>query len=75
MRNDNFGMCLRARLDTTCFPIPNDEIALGITAAYPFTVSRETNLACISGHGVTCKPFLPILAEVICTVYENLIIQ
>ena len=75
MCNDNFGMCLRAGLDTTSFPIPNDEVALSIATTYPFTVSRETNLACISGHGVTCKPLLPILAEVICAVYENLVIQ
>jgi hypothetical protein len=74
MCNDNFGMRLHARLDTTSFPVPKDDIALGIAAAYPLTVGRETNLACVSGHGVTCKTLLPVLAEIICAVYEDLVI-
>ena len=75
MCNDNFGMSLHARLDPTSLPVPEDNVAFSITATYPFTIRGETNLTCISSHGMTCKPLLPILAEVICAVYENLIIQ
>jgi len=62
-------MCLEARLDASRLPIPENDIALTVSAADPFPVGGEPNLASVTCNGVTCEAFLAVLPEVVSTVY------
>lgn len=36
--NDDLGMCLKAGLDPSCFPIPEDNVTFTIATAYPLPI-------------------------------------
>jgi hypothetical protein len=62
-------MCLEARLDAPCLPIPENNITFTVPAADPFPVRRESNLASVTCDGVTRETFLAVLPEVVSTIY------
>ena len=74
MSNDNLLVTLQTRLDVSGLPIPEHNVARPITAADPFTIGREANLASIPSNLMIRKPLLPVLAEIIRAVDENLVV-
>ena len=68
-------MCLEARLDASRLPIPENNITFTVSAADPFPVRGEANLASVTCNGVTCEAFLTILPEVVSAVYQNLVVK
>ena len=67
-------MCLESRLYSPSLPLPEDHIALPVTAADPLPVWGEADLACVPGDGVASKPLVPCLTEVVCTVDQDLVV-
>ncbi len=68
-------MCLKFVFESTRFPVPKYEIAFTIAAAHPLAIGRKPNLASVASNGMSCETFLAVLAEIIRTVYQYLIIQ
>jgi hypothetical protein len=62
-------MCFEARLDASRLPIPENNITFPVSAANPFAIRREPNLASVTCNGVTREPFLAVLPEVVSAVY------
>lgn len=75
MRDDYLRMCLQPRLNPPALPVPEYDVALPIATADPLPVRRKPDLAGIAGDGVSSKPFLPVLPEVVRTVNEDLIVE
>ena len=75
MCNHNLGMSFHPRFDAASLPIPENNVALAIPAAYPLSIRRESHLTRITSNGVSREPLLAILAKVICTIYQNLVIK
>jgi hypothetical protein len=68
MGYNNLGMATELALDPTRFPIPENHVSLCVSARDPLSVGRETDLASISGNGMTSEPLLPVLPEVVCII-------
>jgi hypothetical protein len=75
MGYNHFGMASELALDTTCFPIPENHVALCISARDPLSIRGETDLASVSCNGVASKPLFPVLSEIVGVVEQDLIIQ
>ena len=75
MCDHDLRMCLEPRLYSPSLPLPEDHVALSVTAADPLPVWRETDLAGVPGDGVTSKSFISRLAEIVRTVDEDLVVQ
>lgn len=75
MRNDNFTVRLQPTLDFSILPIPENDIAISISRADPFSIRRESHLTCITGYSVTSKTFFAVLPEVVRGINEDLIVQ
>jgi hypothetical protein len=75
MCNDDFIVALQLALDTTRFPIPEHHVPFGVTAAYPFSIWRKSDLTRITRNGMPSEALLAVLSEVVCVVEQDLIIQ
>lgn len=75
MRDDYFRMRLQPRLNPPALPVPEYDVAFPIATADPLAIRRKPDLAGITGNGMSSKPFLPVLTEVIRAVDEDLIIE
>lgn len=75
MRNDDLGVAFEPRLNPTSFPFPEYHVAVTISRADQSTIGREPNLARIASNSMTRKSLLAVLAEVVCGVDENLIVE
>jgi hypothetical protein len=61
-------MRFEARLDASRLPVPENNVTFTVSAADPFPVRREPNLASVTCNGVTCEAFLAVLPEVLSAV-------
>lgn len=68
-------MGLQSRLNPAALPVPEYNVALPIAATYPFTIGRKADLTGVPGYGMSSKPFLPVLPEVVRAVDEDLVIE
>lgn len=73
--DDHLAMRLQPRLDAAGLPVPEHNVTLPISTAYPFAVGGEPHLTGITGNRVSSEPLLSVLPEVVCTVDEDLVIQ
>jgi len=75
MRNHYLRMRLEPRLYSPSLPLPENHVALPVTAANPFPVWREANLAGVPGDGMASEPLVPCLTEIVRTVDKDLVVQ
>jgi len=75
MGDNHLGMTPELALDTTCFPIPENHVALCVSARDPLSIRGETDLASVSRNGMASKPLFPVLSEIVGVVEQDLIIQ
>lgn len=73
--DDNLGVGAEPGLYTTCLPLPEYNVALAVSAAYPLAIGREPNLASVSGDGVSSKSLVSRLTEVVRAVNQDLIVE
>jgi hypothetical protein len=52
-------------LDTTGFPIPEDHVALGISAGKPLAIWGKPDLTGVPCNRVASKTLFPVLTEIV----------
>lgn len=64
----------QAGLYAACLPLPENHIALSISAANPLAIGRKSYLARITCDRVPGEPFISCLPEIVRAVHQDLII-
>ena len=75
MSDDDFGVCLKARLYPTGFPVPEYDIPTRVPTADPFAIRRKSNLAGITSYGMTGESLLSVLSKVVGAIDEDLVVK
>jgi hypothetical protein len=68
-------MCLEPRLYSPSLPLPENHVALPVTATNPLPVWRKADLAGVPGDGVASEPLIPRLTEIVRAVDKDLVVQ
>lgn len=75
MSNHHLRVRLEPRLYPSSLPLPENHVALPVTATNPLPVRREADLTGVPGDGVASEPLVPSLTEIVRAVDEDLVVQ